>query len=68
VIAADYLIDDEPRHCARFGGEGILFTAPQNRQVTGYRRVDSWAECAAPRSRRGARPAGRTGALSIDEE
>ena len=44
VIAADYLIDDEPRHFTRFGGEGILFTAPQNRLVTGYRRVDSWAD------------------------
>jgi 5'(3')-deoxyribonucleotidase len=44
VIAADYLIDDEPRHFARFGGEGILFTAPQNRLVTGYRRVDTWAD------------------------
>jgi 5'(3')-deoxyribonucleotidase len=44
VIAADYLIDDEARHFARFGGEGILFTAPQNRMVTGYRRVDSWAD------------------------
>jgi 5'(3')-deoxyribonucleotidase len=44
VIAAEYLIDDEPRHFARFGGEGILFTAPQNRLVTGYRRVDSWAD------------------------
>jgi len=42
VIAADYLIDDEPRHFARFGGEGILFSAPQNRRVTGYRRVDTW--------------------------
>jgi 5'(3')-deoxyribonucleotidase len=44
VIATDYLIDDEPRHFARFGGEGILFTAPHNRPVTGYRRVDSWAD------------------------
>jgi 5'(3')-deoxyribonucleotidase len=44
VIAADYLIDDEPRHFARFRGEGILFSAPHNRLVTGYRRVDSWAE------------------------
>jgi 5'(3')-deoxyribonucleotidase len=44
VVAADYLIDDEPRHFARFGGEGILFTAPQNRLVTGYRRVDTWAD------------------------
>jgi 5'(3')-deoxyribonucleotidase len=44
VIAADYLIDDEPRHFARFRGEGILFTAPPNRLVTGYRRVDSWAD------------------------
>jgi len=44
VIAADFLIDDEPRHFERFAGEGILFTAPQNRLVTSYRRVDSWAD------------------------
>ena len=44
VIAADFLIDDEPRHFERFAGEGILFTAPQNRLVTGYRRVDTWAD------------------------
>jgi hypothetical protein len=38
VIAADYLIDDEPRHVARFGGEGILFTtaqSPGDRRSTG---------------------------------
>jgi 5'(3')-deoxyribonucleotidase len=44
VIAADYLIDDEPRHFERFRGEGIVFSAPQNRLVSGYRRVDNWAD------------------------
>ena len=44
IIAADYLIDDSPRHFLTFRGEGILFTAPHNRDVTGYRRVDSWED------------------------
>ena len=44
IIAADYLIDDTARHFARFRGEGILFTAPHNVHVTGYRRVSDWLE------------------------
>jgi len=44
IIAADYLIDDTPRHFKRFRGEGILFTAPHNVRVTGYRRVDNWED------------------------
>jgi 5'(3')-deoxyribonucleotidase len=44
ILAADYLIDDTPRHFKHFRGEGILFSAPHNRAVEGYRRVESWAD------------------------
>jgi 5'-nucleotidase len=44
IIAADYLIDDHVRNFTEFRGEGILFTAPHNIHVTGYRRADNWAE------------------------
>lgn len=44
IIAADYLIDDTARHFKRFRGEGILFDAPHNKHVTGYRRVHNWYE------------------------
>ncbi|HEY9712091.1 MAG TPA: hypothetical protein V6C72_01400 [Chroococcales cyanobacterium] len=44
VIRADYLIDDHARHFKHFLGEGILFDAPHNQHVTGYRRVRNWFE------------------------
>lgn len=44
VIDADYLIDDSARHFKLFRGEGILFDAPHNRHVTGFRRVHNWPE------------------------
>lgn len=44
ILKADYLIDDQPLHFRRFSGEGILFSAPHNMNVTGYRRVDSWQQ------------------------
>jgi 5'-nucleotidase len=44
VIATDFLIDDHAKNFTNFGGEGILFTAPHNVHVTGYRRVASWHE------------------------
>jgi 5'(3')-deoxyribonucleotidase len=47
IIAADYLIDDNPRHFKHFQGEGILFDAPANQHVTGYRRVKNWFEVEA---------------------
>jgi 5'(3')-deoxyribonucleotidase len=42
ILKADYLIDDNARHFSHFEGEGILFSAPHNIHVTGYRRVNSW--------------------------
>jgi 5'(3')-deoxyribonucleotidase len=44
IIAADYLIDDNAHHFKRFKGEGLLFDAPHNRNVKGYRRVQNWHE------------------------
>jgi len=44
IIDADDLIDDSPRHFARFRGRGILFSAPHNVHETRYLRVDSWED------------------------
>ena len=44
VIAADFLIDDSPRHFDRFAGQGFLFTAPHNRAETRYPRLRDWAD------------------------
>lgn len=44
ILSADYLIDDNDRHFRRFHGQGVLFTAPHNLNVTGYPRVNGWAE------------------------
>lgn len=44
ILNADYLIDDNVRHFEHFRGEGILFSAPHNRHVTGFRRVENWLE------------------------
>ncbi|MCL2898420.1 5' nucleotidase, NT5C type [Brenneria tiliae] len=46
ILQADYLIDDNARHFMNFTGEGILFSAPHNIHLTGYRRVDSWEDVA----------------------
>jgi len=42
IVKADYLIDDNASHFARFCGQGILFTAHHNIAETGYVRVDNW--------------------------
>jgi 5'(3')-deoxyribonucleotidase len=44
ILHADYLIDDNPRQLRLFRGEGILFSSPANAFVTGFRRVDTWAD------------------------
>ena len=47
ILNADYLIDDNARHFERFRGEGILYSAPHNARVEGYRRVGNWKEVEA---------------------
>jgi 5'(3')-deoxyribonucleotidase len=44
VLYTHYLIDDNPRHFERFGGEAILFNAPHNALVRGYRRARDWID------------------------
>jgi 5'(3')-deoxyribonucleotidase len=44
IINADFMIDDNARHFESFRGEGILYTAPHNMHVQGYRRVHNWKE------------------------
>ncbi len=44
ILSADFLIDDNPRQLRRFGGEGILYSAPHNVAVTEFRRVANWLE------------------------
>ncbi len=44
ILSADYLIDDNDRHFRCFRGQGVLFTAPHNLNVTGYPRVNGWVE------------------------
>lgn len=47
IIHADYLIDDNARHFARFIGQGVLFTAPHNVEETRYVRVNNWQDVRA---------------------
>ena len=44
IVDADYLIDDRPRHFAKFKGQAVLFSAPHNAGETRYTRVASWKE------------------------
>lgn len=46
ILGADYLIDDLPRNLKTFNGQGLLFSAPHNRDETAYQRVDNWQEVA----------------------
>jgi len=44
IINADYMNDDNVINFSNFCGEGILYSAPHNRHVTGYRRVNNWQD------------------------
>jgi 5'-nucleotidase len=46
ILRADYLIDDDSRNLIRFEGQGLLYTAPHNLEVTGFVRVNNWLEVA----------------------
>jgi 5'-nucleotidase len=46
ILRADYLIDDRPRNLTRFEGQGLLYSAPHNLEVTGFVRVNNWLEVA----------------------
>ncbi|SEC02258.1 5' nucleotidase, NT5C type [Terriglobus roseus] len=42
ILAADFLIDDNPRQLRLFRGRGLLFSAPHNKYATEWTRVDDW--------------------------
>ena len=44
VVSGDVMIDDHLRNLDSFNGEKLLFTATHNSHVTGYKRVNNWAE------------------------
>ncbi|MCA9837567.1 MAG: hypothetical protein KC422_11660 [Trueperaceae bacterium] len=44
IIAADYLVDDNPSQLRNFRGKGLLFSSPANKEVTEFTRVNSWLE------------------------
>lgn len=43
VIRADVLIDDNARHFCHFAGRGVLYSAPHNRAVTAFARLEDWS-------------------------
>ena len=47
IIAADLMIDDHVRNFARFGGQGLLFAAPHNRDTVWPARVADWDDALA---------------------
>jgi 5'(3')-deoxyribonucleotidase len=59
IVDADYLIDDRPRHFAKFRGQALLFSAPHNAGETGYTRVASWKEVREHFARLDSRPENR---------
>jgi 5'(3')-deoxyribonucleotidase/uncharacterized protein with PQ loop repeat len=44
VLDVDYLIDDSPRQFRHLRGTPVLFSAPHNKEETGYLRVSSWPD------------------------
>lgn len=46
ILAADFLIDDNPRQLRAFKGQGLLFSSPHNEHVdanaNGWTRVGDW--------------------------
>ena len=67
IVDADYLIDDRPRHFAKFRGQALLFSAPHNAGEARYTRVGSWKEVREHFARLDARPVnGRPRAKAAD--
>ena len=47
IIDADYLVDDHVKNLSVFSsGEPIVFTAPHNETLVGYRRMNNWDDIA----------------------
>ena len=46
LVSGDYMIDDHLKNLKGFKGKPYLFTAAHNLGVTGYDRINNWAEAA----------------------
>jgi len=44
IVNADYMIDDHIKNLSTFKGQPLLFTAPHNVNVEGFKRVNTWEE------------------------
>ena len=44
VVYGDYMIDDLPRNLKTFTGEKFIYTAPHNKHVNDFKRVNNWKE------------------------
>lgn len=44
IVQADYMIDDHVKNLQYFKGEPLMFTAPHNVNISGYKRVNTWEE------------------------
>ena len=42
IVAADFLIDDNPRQLRLFRGRGLMFASPHNRAVKDWPRFEDW--------------------------
>jgi 5'-nucleotidase len=67
IVDADYLIDDRPRHFAKFRGQGLLFSAPHNAGETRYTRVGSWKDVRAHFAALDSRPENRRPAANATD-
>ncbi|HXD78757.1 MAG TPA: hypothetical protein VN616_13160 [Puia sp.] len=47
LVFGDYMIDDHVKNLKNFKGKPYLFTAAHNLNITGYDRINDWAEAAA---------------------
>jgi 5'-nucleotidase len=44
VVHGDYMIDDLPKNLKTFNGEKFIYTAPHNKHVNDFNRVNNWKE------------------------
>jgi 5'-nucleotidase len=44
IVQAEYMIDDHVKNLQYFKGEGLMYTAPHNINITDYKRVNTWEE------------------------
>lgn len=46
VVHGDYMIDDLPHNLKTFNGQPFIYTAPHNKHINGFDRLNDWSEIA----------------------